>query len=81
VTASGRFRLARDSRPHYSRSATSLRHVLILLVLTCIVGLAPLAYADPPDPAWIPGIWDDDDQDDAILQATLGYHGISVGRP
>ena len=62
------------------------RRGLILLLLACIVGLAPLAYADPPDPVWIPGVWDDDDQDDAILQATSGYHGITtswveVGRP
>jgi hypothetical protein len=62
------------------------RRVFILFLLACLIGLAPLAYADPPDPAWIPGIWDDDDQDDAIILATSGYHGITtswveVGRP
>ena len=33
--------------------------VLVLVVL--LLGLTPLAYADPPDPTWIGGFWDDDD--------------------
>jgi hypothetical protein len=62
------------------------RDVLILFLLACLVGVMPLAYASPPDPAWIPGIWDDDDQDDAIILATSGSHGVTtswveVGRP
>ena len=28
--------------------------------------LTPLAYADPPDPTWVRGMWDDDDFDDVV---------------
>ena len=32
-----------------------------------LVGLVPAAYADPPDPAWIGGYWDDDDFDCVVV--------------
>ena len=38
------------------------RLFLVALLLT----LTPLAYADPPDPTWVPGFWDDDDFDDVV---------------
>jgi hypothetical protein len=28
--------------------------------------LTPLAYANPPDPTWLSGYWDDDDFDDVV---------------
>jgi hypothetical protein len=34
-----------------------------LLVLGFLVALVPLANASPPDPTWIPGIYDDADFD------------------
>ncbi len=33
------------------------------LLITLLVGLVPAAYADPPDPTWISGFWDDHDFD------------------
>jgi len=30
------------------------------------VALTPIAYADPPDPTWLGGYWDDDDFDNVI---------------
>jgi hypothetical protein len=41
--------------------------VLVVLVLIgSIVGLTPLAYAAPPDPSWIWGIYDGVDYDDVV---------------
>ena len=40
--------------------------VLALLAISAVVALAPLAYADPPDPTWVSGIWDDDDFDNVV---------------
>jgi membrane protease YdiL (CAAX protease family) len=41
-----------------------------LLLLLLVAGLTPLAYASPPDPAWIEGIYDDADSDDVIVMIT-----------
>ena len=40
--------------------------VLTLVLVAVILTLTPLAHADPPDPTWISGIWDDDDFDDVV---------------
>ena len=44
----------------------SARRVLTLFLITLLVGLVPAAYADPPDPTWIGGYWDDDDFDSVV---------------
>jgi hypothetical protein len=36
------------------------------VLVALIVGLTPAAYADPPDPSWIGGYWDDDDFDNVV---------------
>ena len=38
-----------------------------LLVIAVLVALTPAAYADPPDPTWIGGFWDDDDFDNVVV--------------
>ena len=52
----------------------------IFLLAALLLTLTPLAYADPPDPTWVLGFWDDDDFDDvagyitsatALLQAPV----------
>jgi hypothetical protein len=40
--------------------------VLALVVVVLMLTLTTLAYADPPDPTWIAGFWDDDDFDDVV---------------
>ena len=35
-----------------------------------LLTLAPLAHASPPDPAWIAGLYDDADHDDAVIAIT-----------
>ena len=42
------------------------RIVLGLILVASILTLTPLAYADPPDPTWVTGFWDDDDFDDVV---------------
>lgn len=57
--------------------------VLAVLVVLCV--LVPFAYASPPDPLWIRGIYDAADTDDAILAATSLDNRVEeepgVGRP
>jgi hypothetical protein len=44
---------------------------LAALVVVGVLACSPLiAYADPPDPTWIPGFWDDADYDDVIVRVT-----------
>jgi hypothetical protein len=49
-----------------------LRAALALVVLCPLVGLVTLAYASPPDPSWVEGIYDDADFDDIIVFITSG---------
>ena len=44
----------------------SARRVLTVFLITLLVVLLPAAYADPPDPTWIGGYWDDDDFDTVV---------------
>jgi len=44
------------------------RRLLALLLLAGMVGLVSLAYASPPDPLWEPGIYDDADLDDVVVE-------------
>lgn len=46
------------------------RLLLVLSLLGPLIGLVPLAYASPPDPAWISGLYDDADYDDVVVVAT-----------
>ena len=44
-----------------------LPRLLALLLILVTAGLAPATYADPPDPSWLGGYWDDDDFDDVVI--------------
>ena len=46
--------------------------VSALVVMVSIILTVPLAYASPPDPTWIPGLYDDADYDDVVGLATDG---------
>jgi len=37
-----------------------------LVVVALLIGLTPVANAEPPDPSWIGGYWDDDDFDNVV---------------
>lgn len=40
------------------------------VLLVALVTLTPLAYASPPDPTWVSGVFDDDDSDDVVFLIT-----------
>ena len=46
------------------------RRLIALAVVGVVVCSPLLAYADPPDPTWIAGFWDDADYDDVIVRIT-----------
>jgi hypothetical protein len=43
-----------------------------LLLLAALAIHPALAHASPPDPSWIPGIYDGDDFDDVVLLVASG---------
>jgi hypothetical protein len=51
-------------------TARRVRVALALLLLLGLSGLTALAYASPPDPSWIRGIYDDADYDDVVVLIT-----------
>jgi len=44
--------------------------LLLLLLAGVIAVLTPLAYASPPDPSWIRGLYDDADYDNVVALVT-----------
>ena len=46
------------------------RVLIILPLVGALWALLPLAYAIPPDPTSVHGIWDDADHDDVVILAT-----------
>jgi hypothetical protein len=49
-----------------------VKHLLVALLLLAPVALADLALASPPDPTWIPGLYDDADGDDVVSLVASG---------
>src|SRR5262249_38651680 len=49
-----------------------LRGLTTRIFIGIVLGLVPLAYASPPDPTWIPGVYDDDDYADVVGVVTDG---------
>ena len=58
--------------PISSSSLAISRGGLIILILAALATTSSLGYASPPDPSWIPGIYDDADFDDVVGLATSG---------
>ncbi len=46
------------------------RSLIALTVVGVLCCGRVMAYADPPDPTWIAGFWDDADYDDIIIRVT-----------
>lgn len=46
------------------------RWLLLLILLVVTAALTPFAYASPPDPTWISGFFDDDDNDNGVFLIT-----------
>jgi hypothetical protein len=49
-----------------------MKRLLVALLLLAPVALPGLAFASPPDPTWIPGIYDDADGDDVVTLIASG---------
>ena len=43
---------------------------VVLALLPALAVLTAMAYASPPDPAWVSGFFDDGDQDDVVVLVT-----------
>ena len=54
------------------------RALLLLVAALLSFALAVTASADPPDPTWMSGFWDDDDQDNVIF-AIQAIRGVVAG--
>ena len=46
--------------------------LVVVLSVAAISAVTPLAYASPPDPSWVKGIYDDADFDDVVGLITSG---------
>ena len=44
--------------------------VVLVALLATLVALTSLAYATPPDPTWVSGFFDDDDNDNGMFFVT-----------
>jgi hypothetical protein len=53
---------------------------LVLLLVLGFTGLRAMAEASPPDPLWLPGVYDDADHDDVVL-AVLSLDGFRDDAP
>ena len=43
------------------------RKIYVFALVVALLGLVPAAYADPPDPTWLAGYWDDDDFGNVVI--------------
>jgi hypothetical protein len=46
------------------------RSIVLFVVLLVVGTLRPLAHATPPDPTYVPGLYDDGDYDDVVVLAS-----------
>jgi hypothetical protein len=60
----------------------SLRLLWLVALVIVVHALVPVAvYADPLDPTWLGGFWDDDDFDYLILLVTDGKASLPPAMP
>jgi len=61
--------------------SNSVRSLWSLLGLVVFATAPALGYASPPDPSWIQGIYDDDDDDYVVSLATSGNAHVAPPVP
>jgi len=49
------------------------RRSLAWVLLVALVAVTPLAYSTPPDPVWVSGFFDDDDNDNGVFLITSSH--------
>jgi hypothetical protein len=51
----------------------------LLIAIALVLGVLPaMAYASPPDPSWVAGIYDGADYDDVVVLVTLATASVSL---
>jgi len=62
---------------------SSMQLATFFSIIAALILIAPIAFASPPDPSWIAGIYDDADGDDVVtlVYETAGIEGVSLGSP
>jgi len=70
-----------DSEQSRRKHLTHHRKLLPSAVAGILAVLVPLAYAAPPDPTWIAGIYDNADCDDVVRLVTDGTGTRLAGSP
>jgi hypothetical protein len=58
-----------------------IRVLPAVLVVMLIWALPVLAHASPPDPSWIPGLYDDGDYDDVVTLIVSATGHAPTGSP
>ena len=58
-----------------------MQRLLVVLLLLAPVALPGLVHASPPDPTWIPGIYDDADGDDIVSLIASGTGHLPPAAP
>jgi len=60
---------------------SSMRLATFFSIIVALILIAPIAFASPPDPSWIAGVYDGADGDDVVtlVYETAGIEGVSLG--
>jgi len=66
----GQYLVALAERATRSPRPPCVKYPGTLALLACLLGASVLAHASPPDPMWLPGIYDGADLDDEIALIT-----------
>jgi len=67
-------------RPFRTRPSVA-RALLAAIVLLFIAALPAMAHASPPDPSWVPGIYDDADFDNVVAILTSAAASVDTSTP
>ena len=65
----------------FARPVIPPSFLLIVLLLIAPALILVFAYASPPDPSWIPGVYDDADYDDVVTLVTSASAHAAPGLP
>src|SRR5262252_7439107 len=62
-------------------ASSSIRLATFPSIVVTLILIAPIAFASPPDPSWIAGIYDGADGDDVVtlVYETAGVEAVSLG--
>src|SRR5262249_8786857 len=60
----GQYLAALAERATRARWPSRVKYLHTFALLACLLGASVLAHASPPDPMWLPGIYDGADLDD-----------------